>query len=50
MKKINGVYVFKVTKGPGGEEGTWVVDVKNGGGSVNYDPNGKSYSRTFECF
>ena len=40
MKKVNGVFVFKVTKGPGGKEGTWVVDVKNGNGSVVFNSDG----------
>ena len=38
VKKINGVFVFKVKNG--NEEGIWVVDVKNGTGSVKFDPNG----------
>jgi len=41
VKKINGVFLFKVKKGPNDSEGTWVVDVKNGKGSVRYDNNGK---------
>ena len=34
MKKIGGIFAFKVKDGPGGKEATWVVDVKNGRGSV----------------
>ncbi|KAM4641462.1 sterol carrier protein 2 [Discoglossus pictus] len=34
VKKIGGVFAFKVKDGPGGKEGTWVVDVKNGKGAV----------------
>lgn len=34
VKKIGGVFAFKVKDGPGGKEATWVVDVKNGKGSV----------------
>uniref|UniRef100_A0A7N8WXU6 Sterol carrier protein 2 n=1 Tax=Mastacembelus armatus TaxID=205130 RepID=A0A7N8WXU6_9TELE len=34
VKKIGGVFAFQVKDGPGGKEGTWVVDVKNGKGSV----------------
>ncbi|ELK26728.1 PREDICTED: non-specific lipid-transfer protein [Myotis davidii] len=34
VKKIGGIFVFKVKDGPGGKEATWVVDVKNGKGSV----------------
>lgn len=38
VKKVGGVFAFKVKDGPGGKEGTWVVDVKNGKGSVSTDP------------
>lgn len=38
VKKIGGVFAFKVKDGPEGKEGTWVVDVKNGKGSVTTDP------------
>ncbi|XP_053511504.1 sterol carrier protein 2 isoform X2 [Artibeus jamaicensis] len=34
VKKIGGIFAFKVKEGPGGKEATWVVDVKNGKGSV----------------
>lgn len=34
MKKIGGIFAFKVKNGPNGKEATWVVDVKNGKGSV----------------
>lgn len=37
VKKIGGVFAFKVKDGPGGKEATWVVDVKNGKGSVSND-------------
>ncbi|EFN77053.1 non-specific lipid-transfer protein [Harpegnathos saltator] len=37
---VRGVYGFKVTNGPGGVEGFWVVDAKNGKGKVEY--NGKT--------
>lgn len=43
------MFAFKVKDGPDGREATWVVDVKNGRGSVTNDPgmclnglNGKS--------
>lgn len=29
VKKIGGIFAFKVKDGPGGKEATWVVDVKN---------------------
>uniref|UniRef100_A0A3Q1CIK8 Sterol carrier protein 2 n=1 Tax=Amphiprion ocellaris TaxID=80972 RepID=A0A3Q1CIK8_AMPOC len=35
VKKVGGVFAFKVKDGPGGQEETWVVDVKNGKGSVS---------------
>lgn len=35
VKKIGGVFAFKVKDGPGGKEATWIVDVKNGKGSVD---------------
>ncbi|XP_044286095.1 sterol carrier protein 2 isoform X3 [Varanus komodoensis] len=35
VKKIGGIFAFKVKDGPGGKEATWVVDVKNGKGSVD---------------
>ncbi len=44
MKKIKGVFVFKVNKGPGGKQGVWVVDVKNGNGSVKQGSDGKGCS------
>ncbi|XP_022352906.1 non-specific lipid-transfer protein isoform X3 [Enhydra lutris kenyoni] len=34
VKKIGGIFAFKVKDGPEGKEATWVVDVKNGKGSV----------------
>uniref|UniRef100_A0A2K6K0C6 propanoyl-CoA C-acyltransferase n=1 Tax=Rhinopithecus bieti TaxID=61621 RepID=A0A2K6K0C6_RHIBE len=37
VKKIGGIFAFKVKDGPGGKEATWVVDVKNGKGSFGND-------------
>ncbi|XP_077573597.1 sterol carrier protein 2b isoform X2 [Stigmatopora nigra] len=37
VKKIGGVFAFKVKDGPGGKEATWLVDVKNAGGRVHND-------------
>ncbi|XP_066548478.1 sterol carrier protein 2 isoform X1 [Amia ocellicauda] len=37
VKKIGGVFAFKVKDGPEGKEAMWVVDVKNGRGSVGTD-------------
>uniref|UniRef100_A0A3Q3W1P5 Sterol carrier protein 2 n=1 Tax=Mola mola TaxID=94237 RepID=A0A3Q3W1P5_MOLML len=42
VKKIGGVFAFKVKDGPGGKTATWVVDVKNGKGSVTNDPGKKA--------
>jgi len=36
VKKVNGIYGFNVKNGPNGEEGTWIVDVKNGNGAVEF--------------
>ena len=38
MKKVGGVFAFKVKDGPDGKEAIWVVDVKNGKGSITNDP------------
>lgn len=40
IEKVRGIYAFKVTNGPGGAEGYWVVDAKTGKGKVEY--NGKT--------
>uniref|UniRef100_A0AAY4DML9 SCP2 domain-containing protein n=1 Tax=Denticeps clupeoides TaxID=299321 RepID=A0AAY4DML9_9TELE len=37
VKKIGGVFAFKVKDGPDGKEATWIVDVKNGKGCVHND-------------
>ncbi|XP_067893331.1 sterol carrier protein 2 isoform X2 [Heterodontus francisci] len=42
VKKIGGVFAFKVKNGPGGKEGLWVVDVKNGKGSVDFNSEKKA--------
>ncbi|XP_076846253.1 sterol carrier protein 2b isoform X2 [Brachyhypopomus gauderio] len=42
VKKIGGVFAFKVKDGPGGGEAMWVVDVKEGKGSVNNDSSKKA--------
>lgn len=41
VKKIGGVFAFKVKDGPGGQEATWVVDVKNGKGCVDMNSDKK---------
>ncbi|XP_063075753.1 sterol carrier protein 2 [Engraulis encrasicolus] len=42
VKKVGGVFAFKVKGGPGGAEALWVVDVKNGKGSVTNDADKKA--------
>uniref|UniRef100_A0A672HR48 Sterol carrier protein 2 n=1 Tax=Salarias fasciatus TaxID=181472 RepID=A0A672HR48_SALFA len=42
VRKVGGVFAFKVKDGPGGMEATWTVDVKNGSGSVSNDPGKKA--------
>ncbi|KAK0139721.1 Non-specific lipid-transfer protein [Merluccius polli] len=42
VKKIGGVFAFKVKDGPDGKEGTWYVDVKNGTGCVHNDTDKKA--------
>ncbi|KAK5930250.1 hypothetical protein CgunFtcFv8_026505 [Champsocephalus gunnari] len=37
VKKIGGVFAFKVKDGPNGQEAVWYVDVKNGRGCVHND-------------
>uniref|UniRef100_A0A8B9GKS7 SCP2 domain-containing protein n=1 Tax=Astyanax mexicanus TaxID=7994 RepID=A0A8B9GKS7_ASTMX len=37
VKKIGGVFAFKVKDGPGGSEALWFVDVKEGRGCVHND-------------
>ncbi|XP_012677121.1 sterol carrier protein 2b isoform X1 [Clupea harengus] len=37
VKKIGGIFAFKVKDGPDGKEATWIVDVKNGNGCVHND-------------
>ncbi|XP_035756108.1 non-specific lipid-transfer protein [Egretta garzetta] len=42
VKKIGGVFAFKIKDGPGGKEATWIVDVKNGKGSVAINSDQKA--------
>ncbi|CAM4716315.1 unnamed protein product [Lepidochelys kempii] len=42
VKKIGGIFAFKVKDGPGGKEATWIVDVKNGKGSVDTNSDKKA--------
>ncbi|XP_035699185.1 non-specific lipid-transfer protein-like isoform X2 [Branchiostoma floridae] len=42
VKKIGGIFLFKVTGGPGGKEGLWLVDAKNGNGAVKFGSTDKA--------
>uniref|UniRef100_UPI00358F1C53 sterol carrier protein 2-like isoform X3 n=1 Tax=Myxine glutinosa TaxID=7769 RepID=UPI00358F1C53 len=42
--KVGAVFAFHVTNGPGGKESRWVVDLKNGSGSVDPVSNDKRSS------
>eukprot|EP00058_Branchiostoma_floridae_P015873 XP_002601361.1 hypothetical protein BRAFLDRAFT_123227 [Branchiostoma floridae] len=42
VKKVGGIFLFKVTGGPGGKEGLWLVDAKNGNGAVKFGSAGKA--------
>ncbi|NXC77161.1 NLTP protein, partial [Anhinga anhinga] len=42
VKKIGGVFAFKIKDGPDGKEATWIVDVKNGKGSVAVNSDKKA--------
>lgn len=50
VKKIGGVFTFKVRDGPDGKEALWVVDVKNGKGLVNNDAGVSVVSFVSFCF
>ncbi|XP_012228278.1 sterol carrier protein 2 [Linepithema humile] len=41
IDKVRGIYGFKVTNGPGGAEGYWIVDAKTGKGKVEYNSKTK---------
>jgi hypothetical protein len=42
VKKIKGVFCFKIQKGPNGQEGLWIVDAKNGTGAVKFGAKGEN--------
>lgn len=46
IKKVNGVFLFKVA-GEGGKTATWVVDAKNGNGSVRVGKDGTQLCTSF---
>lgn len=37
IEKVRGIYGFKVTNGPGGAEGYWVINAKQGKGKITYN-------------
>ncbi|CAO1379729.1 unnamed protein product [Diamesa tonsa] len=37
VEKVRGIYGFKVTNGPNGAEGYWVINAKTGKGSIKYN-------------
>lgn len=41
LSQVKGVYCFQVKGGPGGKEGKWIVDAKNGSGAVIRDGTGQ---------
>jgi len=41
VSKVKGVYCFQVKGGPNGGEAKWIVDAKNGAGSVTYNGDAK---------
>ncbi|PIK40916.1 putative non-specific lipid-transfer protein [Apostichopus japonicus] len=47
VKKVKAVFAFNVTDGPGGAKETWVIDVKNGNGSVTRGSSNKKADCTF---
>ena len=40
--RVKGIYLFKVKGGPNGAEGKWILDAKNGSGSVEWQGQGSS--------
>ena len=45
VNKVKGIYAFKVKGGPGGQEGLWIVDAKNGSGLVEFNGKSARYQR-----
>lgn len=41
IEKVRGIYGFRVTHGPGGATGYWVINAKTGRGSVKYNSQEK---------
>ena len=38
--RVKGIYLFKVKGGSNGVEGKWILDAKNGSGSVEFEGQG----------
>lgn len=47
IERVRGIYCFKVKNGPGGKEGMWIINAKDGKGSVEY--NGKRKFESVSC-
>ena len=41
FQQVKGIFCFHVKGGPGGSEAKWIVDAKNGSGSVEKNGPGK---------
>ena len=41
VKEIKGSYLFQISNGEGGQKGEFLVDLKNGSGSIKYFETGK---------
>lgn len=41
IEKVRGIYGFKVTHGPNGAEGYWVINAKEGKGKITYNGTDK---------
>lgn len=41
IEKVRGIYGFKVTHGPEGAEGFWIINAKKGKGEITYNGSGK---------
>ena len=41
--RVKGIYLFKVKGGRNGVEGKWILDAKNGSGSVEFEGQGRGF-------
>jgi sterol carrier protein 2 len=44
IDKVRGIYGFKVTNGPDGAEGYWVINARIGKGKITYNGSGKCFN------